>query len=153
MSRSCNKGISSANVISKFNWGRIHFCAQLVVIGKTSSLAGSLTQGLCSSLAVGQRLLQFLVLWASPEDSCEQGNCLRQSEQGREWGCGRRKSVFYNLISEVIPTTSVILFIRSESLEPAWSWKEGTTERYKCQEMGSAGTFSGCLPQIGFCCL
>ena len=34
MSRSCNEGISSANVISKFNWGRIHFHAQLVVIGK-----------------------------------------------------------------------------------------------------------------------
>ena len=62
MSRSCNEGISSADVISKLNWGRIHFCAQLVVIGKTSSLAGSWTQGLCSSLAVGQRLLQFLVL-------------------------------------------------------------------------------------------
>ena len=62
LSHSCNEGISSADVISKLNWGRIHFCAQLVVIGKTSSLAGSWTQGLCSSLAVGQRLLQFLVL-------------------------------------------------------------------------------------------
>lgn len=151
MSRSCNEGISSANVISKFNGGRIHFCA----------VSGYWQDFVARRLLDSRSLLHWLwargcfsSLFCEPfhRTAVNTATAFTRVSRG-EWECGRWKSVFYNLASEVIPTISVILFIRSESLELAWSWKEGTTERYKCQEMGSVGTFSGCLPQIGFCCL
>lgn len=86
--------------------------------------------------------LQFLIMCAAPKSSSQHGRWFHQNEPSdkvREHLRETKGTVFYNLILDVTSHFGCILFMRSKSLDPAYTREKGNPHSCKYWEAGVIG--------------